>query len=57
MAGSRRRGKHVLLLDVNLEKERVISLQGRTVFENGSHTEDGEPRDWERSQGLEKESA
>lgn len=51
---SRERGKHFLLLDLNLENERFISLQGQSVFENGSVIEDGEPRDGERNQGLEK---
>lgn len=57
LAGSQGRGKLVLLPDMNLEKERLLSLQGRTVFENGSDAEDGEPRGRERSQGLEKETA
>lgn len=57
MAGSQGRGKLVLLPDMNLEKERLLSLQGRTVFVNGSDAEDGEPRDWKRSQSLEKETA
>jgi len=48
------RGKHFLLLDMNLENERLILLQCQSVSENGSDTEDGEPRDGERNQGLEK---
>lgn len=39
-----------------LENERLISLQGRSVFENGSDTEDVESRGGERNQGLQEEA-
>lgn len=42
---SRGRGKHCLLLDVNVENEKLMSLQGWSVFENGSDREDVEPRE------------
>ena len=41
LLGSQER-KYVLQLDLNLENERLMSVQGQNVFENGSFTEETE---------------
>lgn len=49
MVGSHETDKNSLLPEVNLENEKLVSLPGQSVFENGSDTEDVEPRDREKS--------
>lgn len=54
LLGSQERGKYFLLLDLNLENERLMSLQRQSVFENASDAEEieqemeGKIRSWRK---------